>query len=60
MDICGGHAARGDYHHHSYSDCLAELVADIGNIHPPIYGSTADGYAVYEPSEEDGVLTKSS
>ncbi|MCG8609496.1 MAG: YHYH protein, partial [Pseudomonadales bacterium] len=24
VDICGGHAANGDYHHHFYSDCWAE------------------------------------
>ena len=28
MDICPGHAAMGDYHHHSYSDCLAQVVSD--------------------------------
>ncbi|WP_143729343.1 YHYH protein [Microbulbifer sp. GL-2] len=60
VDICGGHAARGDYHHHFYSDCLAELVGDMGDNHSPIYGFTADGYAIYGPWQADGILAKSS
>ncbi|MCO1333253.1 YHYH protein [Microbulbifer sp. OS29] len=60
VDICGGHAARGDYHHHFYSDCLAELVADSGDSHSPIYGYTADGFPIYGPWEADGVLAQSS
>ncbi|WP_444932377.1 YHYH protein [Microbulbifer sp. SSSA002] len=60
VDICGGHAARGDYHHHFYSDCLADLVGDTGNSHSPIYGFTADGYPVYGPWEDAGVVAKSS
>ncbi|WP_238152119.1 YHYH protein [Microbulbifer sp. A4B17] len=60
VDICGGHAARGDYHHHFYSDCLADLVGDTGDSHSPIYGFTADGYPIYGPWEADGVLAISS
>ncbi|WP_444892760.1 YHYH protein [Microbulbifer sp. TRSA001] len=60
VDICGGHAARGDYHHHFYSDCLADLVGDTGDSHSPVYGFTADGYPIYGPWEADGVLAISS
>ncbi|WP_226644455.1 YHYH protein [Microbulbifer variabilis] len=60
VDICGGHAANGDYHHHFYSSCLAELVGDDGNGHSPVYGYTADGYAIYGPWEDTGVLAQSS
>ncbi|GAB2880773.1 YHYH protein [Microbulbifer echini] len=60
VDVCGGHAANGDYHHHFYSDCLANLVADVGDSHSPIYGYTADGYAIYGPWEDDGQLALSS
>ncbi|WP_444892757.1 YHYH protein [Microbulbifer sp. TRSA001] len=60
VDICGGHAANGDYHHHFYSDCLADLVGDIGDDHSPIYGYTADGYAIYGPWEGEGELAESS
>ncbi|WP_444959311.1 YHYH protein [Microbulbifer sp. ZKSA002] len=60
VDICGGHAARGDYHHHFYSDCLADLVGDTGDSHSPVYGFTADGYPIYGPWEAEGVLAISS
>ncbi|AWF83339.1 hypothetical protein BTJ40_03185 [Microbulbifer sp. A4B17] len=60
VDICGGHAANGDYHHHFYSDCLAEIAGDNADGHSPIYGYTADGYAIYGPWEDIGVLAKSS
>ncbi|GAB2880766.1 YHYH protein [Microbulbifer echini] len=60
VDICGGHAARGEYHHHFYSDCLADLVGDNGDSHSPIYGFTADGYAIHGPWVANGELAKSS
>ena len=60
VDICGGHAAQGDYHHHFYSSCLANLVGDQGDGHSPIYGFAADGYPIYGPWEADGVLAISS
>ncbi|WHI50691.1 YHYH protein [Microbulbifer sp. MLAF003] len=60
VDVCGGHSANGDYHHHFYSNCLADLVGDVGNSHSPIYGYTADGYAIHGPWEDDGQLALSS
>ena len=60
VDICGGHAARGDYHHHFYSSCLANLVDDRGDGHSPIYGFAADGYPIYGPWEADGILAVSA
>lgn len=60
VDICGGHSANGDYHHHFYSSCLADLVSDDGSGHSPIYGFAADGYPIYGPWEADGVLAQSS
>jgi hypothetical protein len=60
VDICGGHAANGDYHHHFYTSCLADLVSDEGNKHSPIYGYAADGYPVYGPWESDAVLAISA
>jgi len=60
VDICGGHAPpTGDYHHHFYTRCLADLVGDEGNGHSPIYGFAADGYALYGPYESAGVLAVS-
>ncbi|NVK23435.1 MAG: YHYH protein [Gammaproteobacteria bacterium] len=60
VDICGGHATTtGDYHHHFYTTCLANLVGDSGDSHSPIYGFAADGYPVYGPYESDGELAVS-
>ncbi len=60
MDICPGHAPpSGDYHHHSYSDCIAQLLGDNGQDHSPIYGFAADGYPIYGPWEAAGVLAES-
>lgn len=56
LDICGGHAADGEYHAHSYNNCIADLVGDDGSGHSPIIGYAADGYPVYGPWEDDGVL----
>ncbi|GEA13039.1 YHYH protein [Alteromonas sp. KUL49] len=60
VDICGGHAANGDYHHHFYSSCLAAMVNDEGIGHSPLYGFAADGYPVYGPWEDTGVLAISA
>jgi|GEM_PF-1586443 len=49
MDICPGHAAGGDYHHHFYPKCLAKQLNDSGTSHSPIYGFAADGYPIYGP-----------
>lgn len=60
MDICNGHAANGDYHHHFNSQCLANTVNDIGESHSPVYGFARDGYAIYGPWHSEGVLAVSS
>ncbi len=60
VDVCGGHAARGDYHHHYYTQCLADIVGDEGNGHSPVYGYADDGYPIYGPWYADGVLAVSS
>lgn len=59
VDVCGGHSANGEYHHHFYSSCLAHLLDDDGDEHSPIYGFAADGYPVYGPYESDGELAVS-
>lgn len=60
VDICGGHAANGDYHHHFYSTCLADLIGDDGTKHSPLYGYAADGYPIYGPWHANGQLAISS
>ena len=59
LDVCDGHAANGEYHHHFYSQCLADTVGDQANGHSPIYGFAADGYAIHGPWHDAGVLSKS-
>lgn len=60
VDICGGHAANGDYHHHFYSSCLADMVGDKADGHSPLYGYAADGYPIYGPWQAEGELAISS
>ncbi len=60
IDICDGHAANGDYHHHFYSACLATLVGETRTTHSPIYGYAADGYPIHGPWQSNGVLAHSS
>ena len=60
LDICDGHAAQNNYHHHFYSQCLADAIGDAANGHSPIYGFAADGYAIHGPWHDEGVLTKSA
>ena len=59
MGPCVGHAANGDYHHHTYSDCLAEAVGDDGSGHSPVYGFAADGYPIHGPHHDGDVLASS-
>lgn len=60
VDICGGHAANGDYHHHFYSSCLADMVSDTASGHSPIYGYAADGYPIHGPWMAEGQLAISA
>ncbi|MEO2108322.1 MAG: YHYH protein [Actinomycetota bacterium] len=60
LDVCDGHAANGDYHHHNDADCLADRIGDTGDGHSPVYGIAADGYPVHGPWVAEGVLARSS
>ena len=59
LDICPGHSANGNYHHHSNPVCLAEQLEDNGDGHSIIYGFAADGYPIYGPWQANDVLAKS-
>jgi len=60
LGICSGHSANGTYHHHVYPNCLADELGDDGTAgHSPIYGFAADGYPVYGPWEDSGILAQS-
>ncbi len=60
MDICGGHAAMGDYHHHFNPQCLSDMLKDRGQAHSPVYGYASDSYPIYGPWYARGVLATSS
>jgi len=60
MDLCPGHSAMGNYHHHSHPVCLADQLGDAGTAHSTIYGFAMDGVAIAGPWVADGVLARSS
>ena len=59
QDPCSGHAVNGNYHHHTYPKCLAEILGDQGTGHSPLYGFANDGYPIYGPWHSAGVLSTS-
>eukprot|EP00339_Tiarina_fusa_P011305 CAMPEP_0117016364 /NCGR_PEP_ID=MMETSP0472-20121206/12908_1 /TAXON_ID=693140 ORGANISM="Tiarina fusus, Strain LIS" /NCGR_SAMPLE_ID=MMETSP0472 /ASSEMBLY_ACC=CAM_ASM_000603 /LENGTH=230 /DNA_ID=CAMNT_0004720387 /DNA_START=586 /DNA_END=1278 /DNA_ORIENTATION=+ len=59
LDICSGHAANGDYHHHTFPNCLRDLLNDDGKSKSPVYGFAADGVPILGPFVSAGVLAKS-
>ena len=60
MDVCGGHAANGDYHHHSYPPCMAIKLNDYGSTgHSQIWGWVQDGFPLYGPWQAKNTLSKS-
>lgn len=59
LDICVGHSANGNYHHHSNPTCLGQQLGDDGSGPSPIYGFSADGYPLYGPYESAGELVHS-
>eukprot|EP00510_Aplanochytrium_minuta_P005359 CAMPEP_0184012272 /NCGR_PEP_ID=MMETSP0954-20121128/4308_1 /TAXON_ID=627963 /ORGANISM="Aplanochytrium sp, Strain PBS07" /LENGTH=542 /DNA_ID=CAMNT_0026292217 /DNA_START=172 /DNA_END=1800 /DNA_ORIENTATION=- len=59
VDVCGGHAAGGEYHHHSSSACLFEVAGDNGTDKSSIIGYAADGYPLVGPYVSNGVKAQS-
>ena len=60
FDICYGHGTNlGEYHHHTFSPCLAELLGDQGLTHSPVYGFARDGYPIYGPWQDSTQLAQS-
>ena len=62
VDLCGGHAASGDYHHHFYSKCWADVTEEnSATTHSAVFGFAADGYPVYGPyyDKSNGTLAQS-
>lgn len=59
VDICVGHAANGDYHHHNNPTCIQERLSDNGSEHSPIYGWMLDGFPIYGPYQAASTLAES-
>lgn len=59
LDSCCGHPQQeGVYHYHKYPSCVKSPFPDDGKQHSPIIGFAWDGFPVYGPYEDDGVMAK--
>lgn len=55
LDICGGHAGRGDdYHYHAKPTCMIEQMVNAGD--EAIIGWAFDGFPIYGDRNPDGSL----
>lgn len=53
LDICNGHAGRGDdYHYHGHPDCMVAAMDNAGD--DAILGWAFDGYPIYGYANPDG------
>lgn len=59
LDSCCGHPQQtGVYHYHKYPSCVKSPFPDDGKRHSPIVGFAFDGFPVYGPYEESGIMAK--
>ncbi len=59
LDSCCGHPQQsGVYHYHKYPSCVKSPFPDDGKQHSPILGFAFDGYPLYGPYEESGVMAR--
>ena len=59
LDSCCGHPQQtGVYHYHKYPSCVKSPFADDGKQHSPVLGFAFDGFPIYGPYEEAGVMAK--
>ena len=59
LDSCCGHPQQtGVYHYHKYPSCVKSPFADDGQQHSPIIGFAFDGFPLYGPYEDPGVMAK--
>ena len=59
LDSCCGHPEqRGVYHYHKYPVCVKSPFRDNGKQHSPVIGFAFDGFPVYGPYEDDGIMAK--
>lgn len=59
LDSCCGHPQQtGVYHYHKYPSCVKSPFSDDGRQHSPVLGFAFDGFPLYGPYEEAGVMAK--
>jgi hypothetical protein len=59
LDSCCGHPQQhGVYHYHKYPSCVKSPFPDDGKQHSPVIGFAWDGFPIYGPYEESGVMAK--
>jgi hypothetical protein len=59
LDSCCGHPQQtGVYHYHKYPSCVKTPFADDGQRHSPVIGFAFDGFPVYGPYEDAGLMAK--
>lgn len=59
LDSCCGHPQQhGVYHYHKYPSCVKSPFADDGKQHSPVVGFAWDGFPIYGPYEDNGVMAK--
>jgi hypothetical protein len=59
LDSCCGHPQQeGVYHYHKYPSCVKSPFPDDGKQHSPIIGFAFDGFPLYGPYEEAGVMAR--
>ncbi|MDZ4853122.1 MAG: YHYH protein [Pirellulaceae bacterium] len=57
LDSCCGHPQQsGVYHYHKYPTCVKSPFSDDGKQHSPVIGFAFDGFPIYGPYEEVGVM----
>ena len=59
LDSCCGHPQQtGVYHYHKYPTCVKSPFSDDGKQHSPIIGFAWDGFPLYGPYEDAGLMAK--
>jgi hypothetical protein len=61
MDRCCGHPSPDNrYHYHKYPVCIKSPFVDEGDAHSPLIGWAFDGFPIYGPYEDKGIMAKDS
>ncbi|MBS0204833.1 MAG: YHYH protein [Planctomycetes bacterium] len=59
LDSCCGHPQQtGVYHYHKYPSCVKSPFPDDGKQHSPVIGFAWDGFPIYGPYQDAGVMAR--